>query len=62
YSCKVDGRIDAEGVRRRTTRTGSMEFLETSRYQVAGLQRCRVKGSCRIGAFKLPHSVTPVPV
>ena len=34
YSCKVDGRIDAEGVRRRTTRTGSMEFLETSRYQV----------------------------
>ena len=22
YSCKVDGRIDAEGVRRRTTRTG----------------------------------------
>lgn len=34
YNCTVDGRIDAEGIKRRTTRTGSMEYLENSRYQV----------------------------
>lgn len=34
YSCKVDGFINAEGVRRRTTIAGSIEYLETSRYQV----------------------------
>lgn len=47
YSCKVDGWIDAEGIKRRTTRTGSIEYLETSRYQVERKGEMDVKNISR---------------
>lgn len=34
YSCQVDGRIEAETTRRRVTRLGSVENIETSYYKV----------------------------
>lgn len=47
YSCKVEGWIDAEGIKRRTTRTGSIEYLETSRYQVERKGEMDVKNISR---------------
>lgn len=34
YSCRVDGRMEAEGVRRRTWRAGRMEYTEMKQFQI----------------------------
>lgn len=34
YSCKVDGELDAEGVKLRTWMTGNMQYTETQKYEI----------------------------
>lgn len=47
YSCRMEGRIYAEGIKRRKTRSGDIEYLETSHYQVERNGRMEVKNVFR---------------
>lgn len=47
YSCQVDGRLDAEGIRLRTWRTGSMQYTETQKYDISRSGQMKVDNVTR---------------
>lgn len=67
YSCRMEGRIYAEGIKRRTTRSGDTEYLETSRYEVERNGRMEVrnvsrnalkKADRRLAEYVLPYDTS----
>lgn len=47
YSCQVDGRLDAEGTRLRTWRTGNMQYTETQKYDISRSGQMKVDNVTR---------------
>lgn len=57
YSCQVSGEVQAEGFRRRTTRNGEIEYIETSRYQVEKQGTMPISNVTRNALKEADHSL-----